>query len=61
MGNTTFTGTVKGADIAFSFTVDAQGQSVDVSYTGTVDGTTMKGAVNMAGGQVSGTFTGKKK
>ncbi len=61
LGNTNFTGTVKGADIAFSFTVDAQGQSVDVSYTGTVDGATMKGAVSMAGGQLSGTFTGKKK
>ena len=38
--NTNFTGTVKGAAIEFSFTVDAQGQSVDVVYKGTVDGAT---------------------
>lgn len=61
LGNTDFKGTVKGTDIAFSFTIDAQGQSVDVAYTGTVDGATMKGAVSMAGGQLSGTFSGKKK
>jgi hypothetical protein len=61
LGNTTFTGTVKGTAIEFSFTVDAQGQTIDVVYKGTVDGTTMKGAVSMAGGQLSGTFSGKKK
>lgn len=61
LGNTDFEGTVKGTDIAFSFTVDAQGQTIDVAYTGTVDNDTMKGTVSMAGGQLSGTFTGKKK
>ena len=38
-----------------------QGQQIDVVYAGTVDGATMKGTVNMAGGQLSGTFTGKKQ
>ncbi len=52
---------MKGTDVAFSFTIDAQGQTIDVAYTGTVDKDTMKGAVSMAGGQLSGTFTGKKK
>lgn len=61
LGNTNFKGTIKGAAIEFSFTVDAQGQSVDVVYKGTVDGTSMKGDVSMAGGQLSGTFSGKKK
>lgn len=61
LGNTTFTGSVKGSAIEFSFTVDAQGQTIDVVYKGTVEGTTMKGAVSMAGGQLSGTFSGKKK
>ena len=61
LGNTAFTGTVKGTAIEFSFTTEAQGQSIDVVYKGTVDGTTMKGAVAMAGGQLSGTFTGTKK
>ena len=61
LGNTAFTGTVKGTAIEFSFTTEAQGQSIDVVYKGTVDGTTMKGAVAMAGGQLSGTFSGTKK
>ena len=61
LGNTSFTGTVKGTAIEFSFTTEAQGQSIDVVYKGTVDGTTMKGAVAMAGGQLSGTFSGTKK
>jgi hypothetical protein len=61
LGNTAFTGTVKGTAIEFSFTSEAQGQSIDVVYKGTVVGKTMKGTVAMAGGQLSGTFTGTKK
>jgi hypothetical protein len=62
LGNTTFTGTVKGNAIEFSFTTDAQGQTIDVVYKGTVESATaMKGSVAMAGGQLTGTFTGKKK
>lgn len=61
LGNTNFKGTVKGTAIEFAFTVDAQGQSIDVVYKGTVDGTSMKGDVSMAGGQLNGSFTGKKK
>lgn len=61
LGNTAFTGTVKGTAIEFSFTTEAQGQSIDVVYKGTVDGTNMKGTVAMAGGQLSGTFTGSRK
>ena len=61
LGSSPFTGTVKGNAIQFSFSLDVQGQTLDVAYTGTVDGATMKGAVSMAGGQLSGTFSGKKK
>ena len=61
LGDTTFTGSVKGTAVEFSFTTEAQGQSIDVVYKGTVDGKTMKGAVAMAGGQLSGSFTGTKK
>lgn len=61
LGNTAFTGTVVGTTVEFSFTTEAQGQSIDVAYKGTVDGKSMKGTVNMAGGQLSGTFTGTKK
>ena len=61
LGNTSFTGTVVGTTVEFSFTTEAQGQSIDVAYKGTVDGKSMKGTVNMAGGQLNGTFTGTKK
>lgn len=61
LGNTSFTGSVVGTTVEFSFTTEAQGQTIDVNYKGTVDGTSMKGAVSMAGGQLNGTFTGKKK
>ena len=61
LGNATFKGTVKGTAIEFAFEVDAQGQTIDVNYKGVVDKDTMKGDVSMAGGQLSGTFTGKRK
>lgn len=61
LGNTSFTGTVVGTTVEFSFTTEAQGQSIDVAYKGAVDGKSMKGTVNMAGGQLNGTFTGTKK
>ena len=43
LGEADVTGTVKDADITFSFTVDVQGTSINVTYTGTVDKDTMKG------------------
>jgi len=52
--------TVKGKDIQFSFKVDAQGQELQVEYSGTVDGDTMKGKVKL-GDFGEGTFTGKKE
>ena len=61
LGNAEFKGTVKGNAVEFSFTVDAQGQTVDVVYRGNVEKTTMKGTVSIAGGQVNGTFTGARK
>ena len=61
LGEADFTGTVKGNAIQFTFNADAQGTAIDVAYAGTVDGSAMKGTVNMAGGQLSGTFTGKKQ
>jgi hypothetical protein len=47
--------------VQFSFTGNVQGTDVDAVYTGEVEGDTMKGSVSMAGGQLSGTFTGKKQ
>lgn len=59
-GEAELTGTVKGADITFMFTVDAQGTALKESYTGTVDKDTMKGKLVIEG-LGEGTFTGKKQ
>ena len=59
-GEADLTGTVKGSDITFSFTVDAQGTSLKETYTGTVDKDTMKGKLSIEG-VGEGTFTGKRQ
>src|SRR3981081_3388668 len=56
-GEADLTGTVKGADISFAFTVDAQGTALKETYTGTVDKDTMKGKLVIEG-VGEGTFTG---
>jgi hypothetical protein len=62
LGEADLTGTLKGQDLNFSFNADLQGQSVPVSYKGTVTSNTeMKGTIDVAGGLASGTFTAKKK
>ena len=61
LGEADLTGTVKGNAIQFSFNATAQGQQIDVNYSGTVEGSSMKGSVTMAGGQLTGSFTGKKQ
>ena len=59
-GEADLAGTVKGNDIAFAFTVDAQGTALKETYTGTVDKDSMKGNLVIEGfGE--GTFTGKKQ
>ena len=59
-GEADLTGTVKGADITFSFTADAQGTALKNTYTGTVDKDTMKGKLTIEGiGE--GTFTAKRQ
>jgi opacity protein-like surface antigen len=59
LGESPVTGSVNGNDISLSFQVNAQGMDLAVSYTGTVDGATMKGTVKL-GDLGEGTFTGKK-
>ena len=59
-GEADLTGTVKGAVIAFSFSVDAQGTKINEVYTGTVDKDTMKGKIVIEG-LGEGTFTAKKQ
>ena len=60
LGNADLTGTVKGAAIEFSFTLDVQGQQAPVKYDGTIEKNTMKGKLDI-GGMVTGTFTATKK
>lgn len=60
LGSSDLTGTVKGNDITFSFTVDVQGQQAPVTYKGTVEKNTMTGTLDIAG-MVNGTFTATKK
>ncbi len=59
-GEADLTGAVKGADITFSFTVDAQGNSLKETYTGTVDKDAMKGKLVIEG-LGEGTFTAKRQ
>jgi hypothetical protein len=60
LGEADLTGTVKGRNIAFSFTANAQGMEIAVSYAGTIDGNdAMKGTVTFAG-LGGGTFTAKR-
>jgi hypothetical protein len=59
-GEAPLKGTVKGKDIKFTVKVNAQGQELQIEYSGTVDGDTMKGKVKF--GEVGeGTFSGKKE
>ena len=59
-GDRDVTGTIKGDAISFSFTVTMEGNTVTVTYSGTVEKDTMKGKVAF-GDMGEGTFTGKKK
>ena len=59
-GEADLAGTVKGNDITFSFTVDAQGTSLKETYTGKVDKDTMKGTLSIEG-LGEGTFSAKKQ
>jgi hypothetical protein len=61
LGEADLTGAVKGQDVSFTFTVDAQGNNLQCTYTGTVEGKdALKGKVNIAG-LGDGTFTAKKQ
>src|SRR5439155_11886854 len=61
LGEADLTGSVKGQQFTFSFTADAQGTSLDVKYTGTIENKdALKGSVDL-GGLGSGTFTAKRQ
>ena len=52
-------GTLKGTAITFSVKVKAQDQDMTITYSGTVEGDTMKGKVAF-GDAGEGSFTGKR-
>jgi hypothetical protein len=60
-GKAPLKGTVKGAEVTFSFTMSIEGNGIDVTYTGTVDKDgAMAGSVNY-GDAMSGRFSATKK
>lgn len=60
LGESDFTGTLKGKAINFAFTLNVQGQNVPFTYAGTVESNqAMKGTVEL-GGVGTGTFSGKR-
>ena len=60
-GEADLTGTVTGKTFKFSFSADAQGQAVNITYEGEIESnTSVKGKLDIAG-LATGTFTGKKK
>ena len=61
LGEADFSGTVKAQDISFSFSVDAQGTKLDITYSGTIEGKdAMKGKVVIVG-LGEGTWTAKRQ
>jgi hypothetical protein len=61
LGEADLTGSVKGQEITFTFTADAQGTSLTITYTGTIESKdSMKGSVDL-GGMAQGTFTAKRQ
>jgi hypothetical protein len=61
LGEAELTGSVKGQQFDFSFTANAQGTSLEVKYTGTIENKdALKGSVDL-GGLGSGTFTAKRQ
>src|SRR5262245_32161936 len=59
MGELPFTGTLTGVDVKASFTLPVQGQSLEITMTGKVDGETLAGKVQF-GGFGEGDWTAKR-
>ena len=60
LGEAPVSGSISGNDMTLQFTVDAQGQTLTIKYTGKVDGKSVSGNVAL-GAFGSGTFTGVKQ
>src|SRR5262245_23336964 len=59
MGELPFTGTLTGVDLKFAFSLPIQGQSLDITMTGKVEGQAMSGKVRF-GGFGEGDWTAKR-
>ena len=60
LGEADLKGSVKGQEVAFMFSVDAQGVKLDCTYTGSIENKdSLKGKVDIAG-FATGTFTAKR-
>jgi hypothetical protein len=59
-GSVDYTGSVKGAEVAFDFVINVHGTDLKLDYNGTVKGDTMKGRA-VFGQFGEGTFTAKRK
>ena len=61
LGEADLTGSVKGSDFTFAFSVDAQGTKLDVTYKGTIETKdSLKGTLSIAG-LAEGSFTAKRQ
>jgi hypothetical protein len=61
LGEADLKGSVKGQEIAFKFSVDAQGVKLDCTYTGSIESKdALKGKVDISG-LANGTFTAKRQ
>jgi hypothetical protein len=61
LGESDLTGSVKGQDVVFTFTVDTQGFTLKCTYTGKVESNaSLKGMVDL-GGLAGGTFVAKRQ
>ena len=60
MGELPLAGTVKGSEIAYTITIDAQGQQFTLTYAGKIDGDAITGTVEF-GGMGSANWSAKRK
>lgn len=60
MGTVDYKGTITGNDVAFGFSFEAQGMSLQIDYKGVVEGDTMQGTAKF-GEFGEGNFTAKRK
>lgn len=61
LGEAPVTGSVKGNAITLTYKINAQGQDIEVVYTGTLDGDKITDGKVKLGSFGDGTFSGKKQ